>query len=725
MHSNGMKTEWMEVYAVVMFAVVVLVPGAPLQADEAAFSRLDAYNVVWTSPSESSAGSMPLGNGDIGLNVWVEKNGDLLFYLSKTDAWGDNVAGNKGLLKLGRVRVRLAPALSVAEGAFRQTLVLRDAAIEVQGGPTSLRVWVDANRPVVRVEAGGTDKFQMQVGFETLRPVADKDTAPDTISEGQKDRIVWYYRNRNRQVPQLQNLTFGAILRGDGLVQVDSTTLRSAKPTAQAGFSVYPLTAQTDTPEQWLTHMEKQAAASEDDWASHCAWWRQFWERSWIFVSGDDDARRVTQGYILQRFVSACSGRGAYPIKFNGSIFTMDWVKRERVNGVMKETLMNADARDWGGQYWFQNTRAMYWPMLQSGDFEMMQPLFRMYRNQLSGNAKAVRQFYGHDGAYLAETNPFWGSLPHIRPDEVGNYTKHYFTPILELSAMMLDYFAYTGDREFVRQTLLPVAEAGLTFFDQHFPRENGKLLLDPDNAIEMYWKARNPAPDIAGIRWVLQRLLALPPEVTSAEQRSRWRKFLSEIPELPTGMVNGTKVLLPAQVFDKGHNFENPELYAVYPFRLFGLGKPGLDLARATFAARRFKTHGCWRQDGVQAALLGDPDTARTNVVFVLTRQDKQVRFPAFWDHGSDYVPDEDNGGNGVNALQLMLMQSEGSRITLLPAWPRQWNAEFKLHALGQTTVRGAVHQGKVVDLKVIPPSRRNEVVMVPLDNEIPQNRP
>ena len=51
---------------------------------------------------------MPLGNGDLGLNVWVEKSGDLLLYLSKTDAWSDDVGGSKGLLKLGRIRVQFA-----------------------------------------------------------------------------------------------------------------------------------------------------------------------------------------------------------------------------------------------------------------------------------------------------------------------------------------------------------------------------------------------------------------------------------------------------------------------------------------------------------------------------------------------------------------------------------------------------------------------------------------
>ena len=38
---------------------------------------LDACNVVWDSPSTNSLGSMPLGNGDIGVNVWTEPNHNL------------------------------------------------------------------------------------------------------------------------------------------------------------------------------------------------------------------------------------------------------------------------------------------------------------------------------------------------------------------------------------------------------------------------------------------------------------------------------------------------------------------------------------------------------------------------------------------------------------------------------------------------------------------------
>ena len=683
----------------------------------AAPQQLEAYNESWTTPSEDSRGSMPLGNGDIGLNVWVEKSGDLIFYISKTDSWSDNLTGAKGLPKVGKVRIKASPALSI-DSAFVQTLKLATGEVEVHVGGSILRVWVDANRPIIHVDSESVLPNELQVAFETTRPVPEKNLQADVILTNQPDRVVWYYRNQNKQVRQLTHRTFGAEIYGANLISESVTALHSAKAAQKHSVAIAVLTAQTETPELWLQQLQDvvksaEAVPLETARREHAQWWNEFWNRSWIFATGDEDATKVTRGYVLQRFVSACAGRGGAPIKFNGSIFTMDWHKSEKVKGVETNSIVVADARDWGGQYWFQNTRPMYWPMLQSGDFEMMQPLFKMFRAILPDNEKEVLEFYHHEGAYFAETKPFYGGINRLAVDAPGKYTDFYYTPILELSAMMLDYYAYTGDKSFVRETLLPMADAGMKFFDQHWKHENGKLVLDPDNAIEMFWKSRNPAPDIAGLRWVLPGLLALPTELTSEEQRSRWQRFLKEIPELPLGETNGLKVLAPAEVYDQGHNFENPELYAVYPFRLFGLGKPDLDLAKATFGVRRFKDDGCWRQSGVQAALLGETASARKNVVFVLKRKDAQCRFPAFWAHGSDHVPDEDNGGHGILALQWMLLQGEGRKIVLLPAWPKTWNASFKLHAPFNTTVEGIFHDGKIESLKVTPPERRADVIL------------
>ena len=46
---------------------------------------------------------MPLGNGQVGINLWVEEDGDLRFYISRTDSLSEI----SRLLKVGGVRISL------------------------------------------------------------------------------------------------------------------------------------------------------------------------------------------------------------------------------------------------------------------------------------------------------------------------------------------------------------------------------------------------------------------------------------------------------------------------------------------------------------------------------------------------------------------------------------------------------------------------------------------
>ena len=55
------------------------------------------------------------------------------------------------------------------------------------------------------------------------------------------------------------------------------------------------------------------------------------------------EAETVTRGYTLQRWVSACAGRGAYAIKFNGSIFTVE--ERDGDNGQVRSGLARLGRR--------------------------------------------------------------------------------------------------------------------------------------------------------------------------------------------------------------------------------------------------------------------------------------------------------------------------------------------------------------------------------------------
>jgi len=898
--------------ALVALACGKVMAGSPTPEQQLA-ERLAAYDVVWDAPSLNPAGSMPLGNGDIGVNAWVEAGGDLVFYVGKTDAWDENGR----LCKVGRLRVKCEPPLSVKD-SFRQRLNLRDGAIvieaKIQGQPASLRLWVDANEPVVRVEAEATVPVACRAEVELWRmrerPFDSDDDShsggglsaqawkptvlPDVVVPTAAPPVLWYHRNtRSMYEPSLKvqhldgligkfadpllNRTFGASLRGDGFVAAGKLALESVTAAKHHALALTVLTSQTATPELWLGQLDKlEKAAAKPDLAksrqAHEAWWRAFWERSWIFVgrssglallannnhgwrvgvdsegqnkfggaiggprvigralsaadiaelagqppageakfteepvgtgctvvawikpaagetgrildkctagradgitfdtnpglglrwivgentmvqpaclkagewqhvaatadsnsgmrhiylngkelkeeSDGTPADIVTRGYVLQRYMSACSGRGGSPIKFNGSIFTV-----EKQPGASPETAAgDPDWRLWGGNYWFQNTRLAYWPMLATGDFAMMEPWFRMYRDAMPLATARVQTYYKFAGAAVfPETMYFWG-MPNngdygwgnTAPEPSSGYIRRYWNGSLELIAMMLDRYDFTQDPAFAKDTLVPLAAPLISFFDQYWQKRDGsgKIIMDPAQSLETFHSAVNPMPEIAGLRFVLPRLLALPQNLTDEAQRSGWTRILSELPPLPVAEVGGAKLLRPAGTFSGASNSENPELYAVFPYRLYGVGRPDLAMARASYDRRANHHNRGWCQDSIQAACLGLGEEAGRQVAARAAQINPANRFPAMWGPNFDWIPDQDHGSNILTTLQCMLLQSEGSKIYVLPAWPKNWNVTFKLHAPNNTTVAGEVSNGKVIWLTVTPQSRAADVV-------------
>ena len=189
------------------------------------------------------------------------------------------------------------------------------------------------------------------------------------------------------------------------------------------------------------------------------------------------------------------------------------------------------------------------------------------------------------NAAVFPETMYFWG-LPNVGDYGLGNpgpemaspYIRRHFNNGIELTAMMLEYFNHTRDENFIRETLLPVADPLIAFFELHWPKRdaNGKIVFDPSQALETYQTVTNPLPDIAGLHYVLPRLLALPERTTTQEQRARWQRMLKLLPPIPTAEADGKKVMLPAAVHGGAANFENPELYAVFPYQALWSWQPG-----------------------------------------------------------------------------------------------------------------------------------------------------
>lgn len=703
---------------------------------------VENYNVIWNTPSINSSGSMPIGNGDTGLNVWVEEDGDLLFYIAKADAY-DN---NHRPIKLGRIRIRLSPNPFMKGLPFLQTLNLYESEINITAGEEeneiNLIVWVDANQQIVHVNAKGKKNFEIGVNLELWRdkerPLTGAEAHcaqenlivfPDTIVE-RTDGVMWFYRNKNTNDTSMINRTSGAFIKAGGLINKSNIEMVSVNPSRNFSIRIYPLVSQTETTKEWVEQLEENifkvdSIKTETARMVHKKWWADFWDRSHIFITGKEDAFAVSQGYILQRFMYACAGRSKAPIQFNGTIFNVDVYKIDcedtsvdelRLDYRANEIGFNADYRRWGGLMWWQNTRLVYWPMIVAGDFDFMLPLLNIYTKVLPDAKKALKEGMGYDGAAVfSELAKMGGAIYRSVIDDNGkrNEVSHIYYQIIELALMMLDYCIYSNDEEYLINEAIPMADAGIRFYDQHFKRNtDGKINIYPANACETYWSTTNPTNEIAGLKYLITRLFSLPERFISNEQNKTWKTFFHELPEISINIINDKRILAPAQIYGERQNTENPELYAVFPFRIYGVGKPDLEIAEATFENRILKETGCWFQDAIDAAYIGDIEHARKCVVENFTRKNPSSRFPAFWVAGNDWIPDLDNGGVGMIALQGMLMQTEGDNILLFPTWPKDWDVEFKLIAPKKTIIEGSYKGGKLISLKVIPEYREKDIV-------------
>ena len=91
----------------------------------------------------------------------------------------------------------------------------------------------------------------------------------------------------------------------------------------------------------------------------------------------------------------------------------------------------------------------------------------------------------------------------------------------------------------------------------------------------------------------------------------------------------------------------------------------------------------------------------------------DGPYRFPAFWGPGFDWSPDHNWGGSGMIGMQEMLLQEVGTKLYIFPAWPKEWNVRFKLCVSRGTTVEAEMKDGQVINVKVTPQDRQQDVVL------------
>ena len=711
----------------------------------------------WRTQSQNSSESMPCGGGDIGMNVWVEQ-GDVLFYVARSGLFDEN----NTLLKAGRFRLSLSPGLDMEH--FRQTLHLAEGYVEVSDGQLSIQLWADVWKPVVHVDVSSPRvKQSMAVTYENWRtkdiPLTKREsfqtsykfaapkgltTHADSVIATSKG-VAFMHQNsaetvfdatvrqqgmdavKNRLYNPLKNLISGGWMLMKDMVFVDRIRGRYASSDYEGWMYVTKFPKRTfhlqvvmatlqGSPEEWadeLTATEKSIRRTADCEASR-QWWREFWQRSSIEGTGKKDEGRdhIVQNYNLFRYMLACNAHSQWPTKFNGGLFTFD---PEYVNNA-EEYRLSPDFRNWGGGvHTAQNQRLVYWPMLKNGDFDLLKAQLDFYLRIYKNAEERSRLYWSHEGACLTEQIENYG-LPCYpeygtkRPAgfdpgmEHNAWLEYEWDTCLEFCMMALEAHRYGAMdiREY-----LPMIHSCLRFFDEHYQYlanlrgakrldGNGKLVLYPGSGGETFKGAYNSTSTIAALRTVAEALIAIHYEV------DEMKAFLSRLPDITIrdGMI------APALHYERVQNTESTQLYPVFPWRMYGVGRPHLDIARNTYEndtlAVKFRSHVGWKQDAIWAACLGLTDEAQRLVM--LKMQDGPYRFPAFWGPGYDWSPDHNWGGSGMIAVQEMLMQEVDDTLYLFPAWPKEWDVRFRLHASRSTVVEAELRRGKVINVHVTP---------------------
>lgn len=725
---------------------------------------------VWHGASLDSSGSMPVGGGSAGLNLWVE-DGDILFYIGRSGAYDEN----NTLLKLGRVRISLPPQPGAT---FTQTLNLNEGYATVSYGDVEVKLWSNVFAPVVQVEIRSKSLIAPRVSYETWRhrdrpfrkgegkqsswkwsSRKDLHTAADSVSAN-GNSVTFYHKNApstvfdatvsaqgldsvKHLIPNpLAGLTSGGVLTGANL-KFAGTSLGEymgtdfkaykfdSKPARSHTLSIIHF-AEPNPDFNALTanrfNLKKEAEKSR-------RFWREAWQRSYIEAPAEADTtvQRMARNYTLFRYMLLCNAFGSQPTKFNGGLFTFDPLR------VKPDSPFTPDYRNWGGgTMTAQNQRLVYWPMFAAGDAAMVEPQLRFYLDMLPVAELRSRVYWGHAGGCFTEQTEQFG-LPNLmeygskRPAgydpgvEYNAWLEYSWDTVLEFCSMALAKRRYLPACDI--SAYRPLIESALTFFDEHYQLlasrrgvkkldGSGSLVIFPGSGCETYKMALNPASTVAGLQSVADDYILYLKEIADTAALARWQAFRSRVPAIPMRVLDGRTLIAPAKSWERVNNVESPQLYPVWPWRIYGVAvsdSADLQIARNTYLydpdALKFRSPTGWKQDNIWAACLGLSDEA-----FALTSAklaNGPHRFPAFFGPGFDWTPDHNHGGSAMIGLQEMLMQTDGESIRLFPAWPLNRDISFRLHAPGNKAVAATLRGGVLTELSVTPASPELDIIL------------
>lgn len=297
------------------------------------------------------------------------------------------------------------------------------------------------------------------------------------------------------------------------------------------------------------------------------------------------------------------------------------------------------------------------------------------------------------------------------------------------------DYYLYTGDKKFLAEHALPFMEKCALFFEDYlYEGADGLYVFSPTQSPEntpsnsKSQATFNATMDIAATRELLLNTIAASEELgVNKEKIAVWKKMLAKLPPYMISTEGYVQEWTTPKLKDQLDHRHSSQLYALYDGMPEAIEKDPL-LQNGFKKIIDIKLNKYWKDNakgfmsfglvqlGQAATSLKDADLAYQCLIPLVQRY-WLSNMASMHNHKSLFNMDISGGMPAV--ILKMLVESDGGRIQLLPALPRDWTTGSVEGVLcrGQIEIKRMQWSPRVIDVTLVSGKAQDILMETPTD--------
>jgi hypothetical protein len=519
----------------------------------------------------------------------------------------------------------------------------------------------------------------------------------------------------------------------------NETTVRLSAEPVRGTFTILTASAVSYDPKQDVADLAlrqlnaAQAESFDELLRDNQNWWSGYWAKGFVHLhSADGVADEVEKNYTYFLYIMASCSRSEYMPRFCGMLWGSD-----------------GDLRMWGSQYWWNNQGTYFNGLTPANRPELMAPMFATYSRNFESFSRAARQQWGSQGVWIPETTWFDGleDLPdnvaagmkdlylarkpwearsrefeefsrdknglnsrwnwRFLKDQKGPFawTSHIMSTTAKISYLYWLHYAYSLDQDWLRTNGYPMIKGTAEFY-RNFPNlykaADGKYHIRYVNNLESKWGGTDAPEELSAMYEMLPIAIRASELLgVDAELRPLWKEIVDNLTPIPTSALE------PGEYYDLCNVGTEDRVLFEKVKTAYHRQNPSVNEKTAVRVLSRTP---------VVAANLGLADDVR----YLVPAQIRSVK-----EDNCDY-PGSGESGAGVLRNRLMLREGPGAieceRLGLashalqnalllsvppspgkppvnymFPAWPKEWDAQFKLAARDAFAISASMEKGRI----------------------------